>query len=198
MKTRKALRWLLAIILVLAAFAAAFLGAGRFLAAPAQAPVQADLLVSLGGDNGGRADRALELYKQGYARRILLTGPEGAHSKVRARLLNWRARYLVEEGVPEEALLYDRTSRNTWEEAVSTLRLMQYMKLERALVVSDPSHMRRLSWVWGKVFAGSGLRFVLVASDMEDWDADHWWKTSAGAQSVFGEYIKLAYYFVSY
>jgi uncharacterized SAM-binding protein YcdF (DUF218 family) len=194
MRIGKTVRWLIAITFVLTALVMAFLSAGRFLAAPARAPVKSDLLVSLGGDDGGRSDRALELYKKGYAPRILLTGPEGAHWKLRVRRLNWRARYFVEEGVPERALLYDRESRNSWEEAVSTLRLMQSMKLERVLVVSDPPHMRRLSWVWGKVFEGSGKRFVLVASDADDWDPDLWWNTSSSAQFVFGEYIKLAYY----
>ena len=198
MRIGKGLRWLIAIVLVFTAMVVAFLGAGRFLASPAQAPVRADLLVSLGGDDGARSDRVLELYQQGYAGRILLTGPEGAYSKTRVRRLNWRARYLVEEGVPEQALLYDRVSRNSWEEAVATLRLMRSMKLDRVLVVSDPPHMRRLSWVWGKVFEGSGKRFVLVASELEDWDADLWWNTSASAQFVFGEYIKLAYYLLQH
>ena len=175
-----------------------FLNAGNFLAAPAQAPVKADLLVALGGDNGGRADRVLELYRKGFAPKVLLTGPEGGHSKTRPTYLHWRARYLIDAGIPEKDLLYDRRSATSWEEAVNTLRLMQSMKLDRVLVVSDPPHMRRLSWVWGKVFEGSGKEFTLVESAMEKWDADHWWRTSLNAQFVFGEYIKLAYYLVQY
>ena len=54
--------------------------------------------------------------------------------------------------------------------------------------------MRRLSWVWSKVFAGSGKQFTLVASDMEGWDAAAWWRTSGTAQFVFAETLKLAYY----
>jgi hypothetical protein len=119
-------------------------------------------------------------------------------SKTRAAYLSWRARYLIDEGVSEKALLYDRNSRSSWDEAVNTLQLMRSMKMNRVLVVSDPPHLRRLSWVWGKVFAGSGKEFILAASDMEDWDAAHWWRTSASAQFVFGEYIKLAYYLVQY
>jgi hypothetical protein len=66
------------------------------------------------------------------------------------------------------------------------------------LVVSDPPHMRRLSWVWGRVFAGSGKTYTLVASNMENWDAGHWWRTSLNAQFVFAEYIKLGYYLFTY
>lgn len=174
-----------------------FLNAGNFLAAPAQAPVKADLIFAPGGDNGARADKVLELYRKGYAPRILL-GPEGIHSRTRAAYLRWRARYLVGEGVPEQVLLFDNRSVSSWDEAVRTLQLMQEMKMNSVLVVSDPPHTRRLTWVWGKVFAGSGRTFTLVAADMEDWDAEHWWRTSPNAQFVFSEYIKLAYYYFQY
>jgi uncharacterized SAM-binding protein YcdF (DUF218 family) len=175
-----------------------FLNAGHFLAAPAQSPVKAGLLVALGGDNGGRADKVLELYRNGFASSVMLTGPEGGHSRTRATYLHWRARYLMDEGVPEQALLYDRRSTNSWEEAVNTLKLMHSMKVDRVLVVSDPPHLRRLSWVWRKVFEGSGKEYVLVASNMENWDAEQWWRSSLTGQFVFAEYIKLAYYVMQY
>ena len=199
MKRRDIAIWLGAgALLGIAALLVVILGAGHFLEAPAQSPVKADLMVGLGGDNGARADRVLELYRKGFAPRILLTGPEGAYSKIRPAYQNWRARYLIEEGVPEKALLFDRRAKSSWEEARNALQLMREMKLDRVLVVSDPPHLRRLSWVWSKVFAGSGKEYVLVASDMEDWDAAHWWRTSPNAQFVFGEYIKLAYYLFQY
>ena len=155
-------------------------------------------MAALGGDNGARADRVLELYRKGFASKVLLTGPESGHSKTRPTYLHWRARYLIDEGIPEKDLLFDRRSASSWEEAVNTLRLMQAMKLDRVLVVSDPPHMRRLSWVWRKVFENSGKEFILVASEMEYWDAAHWWRTSPNAQYVFSEYVKLIYYFVQY
>src|SRR6185295_8261682 len=106
-----------------------FLAAGHVLVAPEQAPVKADLLVALGGDNGARADRVLELYRKGLAPMILLAGPEGRYSKTRETQLSWRARYLVDEGIPQQVLLFDRRSRSSWEAAVETLRRMQAMKL---------------------------------------------------------------------
>ena len=199
MNCRKISLWLGAgVLLGVAALALAFLGAGNFLVAPAQPPARADLLVALGGDNGGRAYGVLDLYRKGFAPRVLLTGPDGGFSRTRAAYLNWRARYLIDEGIPERAILFDRRAVNSWEEAVNTLALMRAMKLNRVLVVSDPPHTRRLSWVWDKVFAGSGMAYTLVAAEQEDWDAAHWWRTSSNAQYVFREYIKLAYYAFEY
>ena len=177
--------------------AAGFLNAGQFLVAPAQSPVKADLIFALGGDRGGRVDRVLEIYRAGLAPRVLL-GSEGVHRKGRSAYLTWQSQYLVGEGIPESVQLFDRRSASSWEEAVNTRGLMQELKLKHVLVVSDPAHMRRLAWIWGKVFAGSGLEFTLVSSEMEDWDAAHWWRNSPSAQFVFSEYIKLAYYFFNY
>jgi len=197
-KRRTLFCWLAAgALLGVGAPVAGFLGAGHFLVAPAQPPVKADLIFALGGDSGGRVNGALDLYRKGFAPRVIV-GSEGVHSKTRAAYLGWHARFLVDGGVPERALILDRRSTSSWDEALNTLQVMREQKLDHVLVVSDPPHMRRLSWVWGKVFEGSGKQFTLVGSDMEGWDAAHWWRTSPNAQFVFAEYIKLAYYFFTY
>ena len=198
--SRKRIGWAVGIVAAgIAAMVVAFMGAGHFLVIPSPPPqMKADLIVTLGGGTGGRDDRVAALYAKGIAPKVLLTGQEGGYSKTRANYLNWRAQFLVDQGIPRSALLFDLQSASSWDEAVNTLRLMQSANLGRVVVVSDPPHMRRLSWVWGKVFAGSGKEYTLVASDMEGWDAEHWWRTSGNAQFVFAEYVKLAYYLVQY
>ena len=196
--TRKSLvGWLAVLLAGAAVVVAGFLGAGHFLAAPSQEPVKADLIFSLGGDNGGRVNGVLDLYRRGFAP-LVVVGGEGVHSKTRTAYLSWQATYLVESGIPEKALLFDGRSTSSWQEAVHTLELMKAKRMGHVLVVSDPPHMRRLSWVWGKVFAGSGKTFTLVASNMEQWDPGQWWSGSPNAQYVFSEYIKLAYYLYQY
>ena len=198
MKRKNLLRWLgVFALLCIAALIAGILRAGYFLEATAHAPVKADLMVALGGDDGGRVNSTVELYRKGFAPLVLLTG-EGVHSKTRKQFMSYRARYLLDEGIPQAALLFDYRSNSSWDEAVNTLQLMREMKLDRALVVSDPPHMRRLSWVWDKVFAGSGKTYTLVASEMDELNPEFWWRTSPNAQFVFGEYIKLAYYLIQY
>ncbi len=52
------------------------LGAGHWLEAPGQSPRRADAVVVLGGNDGDRAVRALDVYRGGYAPLIVLTGLE--------------------------------------------------------------------------------------------------------------------------
>ncbi|HXG28758.1 MAG TPA: YdcF family protein [Nevskiales bacterium] len=120
-----------------AAVAMLFLFAGRWLSAPAQPAVQADLIVALGGDSGARVLTAARLYRENWAPRVLMTGIEGGDARARDVLLELRARLLVAQGVPPEALLFEQTAGNSREEAAAVHALMARERRQRVLAVSD-------------------------------------------------------------
>ena len=188
----------LAVMLVLAAVATVFVAAygGYWLQSPAQQPRRADAIVVLGGDEGDRAMRALELFRGGYAPTLVLTGLEYGNAAPPAAL-TWRAEYLEARGVPKEAIRLEVDSRNTYTEAVNILALMRSQRWQTVIVVSDPPHMRRLSLTWSRVFEGSGLSYVIVASSPDWWSPDGWWKDEKTGAYVIMEYIKLGYYAVT-
>jgi uncharacterized SAM-binding protein YcdF (DUF218 family) len=129
---------------------------------------------------------------------MVVTGLDTSPVGVRPAYLHWRAQVLAEQGVPLARIIGDADSNNSWEEAVNTRRTMETNGWHRALVVSDAYHMRRLSWVWERVFRGSGLSYSLVASSPKWWDADGWWRDERSALVVINEYLKLGYYLVKY
>ena len=190
-------RLLLAFAGLIAAFLGlgglAFVNAASWLASPAQAAVRADAAFVLGGDAGDRAIRAAELHREGLAGAYVLTGVEDMAGEVLPAYLYWRAAVMVRAGVPEGAIVLDTASSNSEEEASYGLRLAKARGWKRVMVVSDPPHMRRLSVLWGRAFAGSGVEFVLVASRPRWWIPDRWWSSRKSAQFVVQEYIKLAY-----
>lgn len=172
--------------------------AGWYVSGNADTPAKADLIVALGGDAGARIIQADKLYAAGYSLRVLLTGLENGAEQTRSHYLEWRAAFLLDQKVPRDAIYFDLRSRNTWEEAQNTRRLMENNGWRTVLVVSDPPHMRRLSWVWGKVFEGGELQYRLVAAPMSGWDPARWWRDEKSAQYVLMELIKLGYYHASY
>lgn len=186
------------IALVLALTALAIWRLGIWLSAPAMAPASADIIVALGGDAGDRVALASKLYRAGYGQRILLTGMEDGANATRMHYLNWRTRYLHDAGVPESAILFDGKSANTREEAVNTARLMSDEGFKRALIVSDPPHMRRLDITFKPVFANAGLSYTLVETRSPTWDAQHWWRDERWGQFSLMEAIKLLYYVIKY
>jgi uncharacterized SAM-binding protein YcdF (DUF218 family) len=184
---------LVAFVVGLAALAYGISRAGYWLQAAAQAPVHADAIIVLGGNDGDRALRALGLYKEGYAPRIVLTGLARGTASPPANL-TWRAEYLVAHGVPKSALRFEVYSENSYEEAENTLELMKKQGWRTVIAVSDPPHMRRLAWTWHRVFKGSGLSYALVASAAQWWMPDAWWRDEHSGAFVITEYIKIAYY----
>ena len=168
--------------------------AGYWLEAPGQAPRRANAIAVLGGDEEGeRAVRAIALYREGYAPLVVLTGLQQGVAPVPAGL-NWRAEFLEAGGVPRSAMRFELEARNSYTEAVQLLALMRKEGWRTLIVVSDPPHMRRLSWMYADVFEGSGLEVVLVASQPEWWKPGDWWRVEKSGQFVIQEMIKLGYY----
>ncbi|MEX2164523.1 MAG: YdcF family protein [Sulfuricaulis sp.] len=190
----RARAWLIGVVVFLALIIGLGSQAGRFLEGASQSPERADVLVVLGGDSGDRTLKAIQLYKTGLAPRVLLTGVEDSPFEARKAYLTWRAQMLVDAGVPPDAVLLDIRSANTMEEAVNTRQLLVERGWRKALVVSDPPHMRRIDWAWRKAFAQSGLEYRIVASQPRWWTPDSWWTHERSAQAVITEYIKLCYY----
>jgi uncharacterized SAM-binding protein YcdF (DUF218 family) len=175
------------------------LNLGHWLSAPATAPIQGDIIVVLGGSGGyERVGRALDLYRQGYAKEILLAGFHGAAEQRGDLYRHWEAKFLMAGRVPPEALLFDDQSKNSYEEAHNTARLMQSQQWKRALVISDPPHLRRLDMVWGPVCAKHGLEYRLIAAESPRWDPSRWWHDGVWAKFVGMELLKLSYYAIAY
>lgn len=182
------------LVLVLAAF-----NVGHWLSAPGAAPIPGDLIVALGGSSGlERVGRALELYRKGYAKGILLTGVDQAEGGKNNRYRNWEAKFLIDGGVPSEALLFDDRSKNSYEEAHNTALLMENRRWKTALVVSDPPHLRRLALVWGPACSKSSLEYRLISTDPTTWNPSRWWRERHWAKFVGTELLKLTYYSVVY
>ena len=170
------------------------LNLGTLLAAPADKPEPADLIVVLGGDSGSRSVMGARLYRQGVSPRVLLTGLEHGALEAMPHYLHWRSQLLQSLGVDSDGILFDTVSANSWQEAENTLRLLRNNGWRTVIVVSDPPHMRRLDWIWGKVFDGTERNYRLVASQPDWWDGSRWWANEMSAKFVANELIKLVYY----
>lgn len=191
------IRTTLTIIMAAAMLAGAgFLSLGYILSLPAGTPEKADVIVILGGDSGRRVRKGAELYRSGYAERVVLTGIDERY--YRPGLLNWRQRRMVSEGVPLGAIRVDSRSQTTWDEAFNTMETMKKKGWKKALVVSDPPHMFRLRATWDKAFKGSELSYTLIATKPEWWRPALWWNNPVSARFVYSELKKNLFYALVY
>lgn len=142
----------------------------------------ADAIVLLGGDDGSRTLRAAELYHEGCAPVIIVTG-------------DWemRPKELMDLRVPQAAILVENMAQSTVQNAEFTVRLMKQHGWTSGLVVTSWSHTRRARWC-----------FRQYGPDMA-WSMQPTWQTpevaakwGSPASTVLKEYPKFLWYLVRY
>ena len=133
---------------------------GPLFRAPGEEREPVKVAVVLGAQilRGGRASRTLEarvrhaarLYDEGRVGLIIVTGGLGEHPPAEAEIM---ARILLEQGVPEDAILNEDRALNTWDSARLVTQMARGLGVDEVLVVTDPLHCVRT----GASFERAGL-----------------------------------------
>ena len=167
----------------------------------------ADLIAVMPSDWQG-VDYGIELYKKGYAPRLMLIGgypfkliaQDG--ESLRVVKMDWEqvARGIaLQAGVPDDAIL-TRGGSSTYEQARQFVDLAEASQLNTVIIVTDDVHSRRISWSVAKFPASAKLALIYspvprsIYLPQEQFDTDQWWTDEDSAQQVFAEYVKLGYY----
>jgi uncharacterized SAM-binding protein YcdF (DUF218 family) len=88
-----------------------------------------------------RLDHALELWQQGYAPLIVVTGgkmPGDGYTEAEAA---WA--YLTNAGVPPEAIVVENAATDTWESMQGVSAVLQPLGVNDVILVSDGFHLFR-------------------------------------------------------
>ena len=167
----------------------------------------ADLIAVMPSDWQG-VDYGIELYKKGYAPKLMLIGgyPFNLVSQTGASFrvikMDWEqiARGIaLQAGVPDSAIL-TRGGSSTYEQARQFVELAQANHLATVIIVTDDVHPRRISWSVAKFPASAQLTLIYspvpasIYLPQEQFDADQWWASEDRVKEVFAEYVKLGYY----
>ncbi len=89
-----------------------------------------------------RLDHAIELYHEGVAPLLIVTGGKLAGDRT-TEAATARA-YAIDHGVPAEAIIGEDESRSTLDSIRAVAALMRDAAVDHAVFVSDPTHMYRV------------------------------------------------------
>jgi uncharacterized SAM-binding protein YcdF (DUF218 family) len=90
-----------------------------------------------------RLDHAIDLWRRGFAPRIIFTGGFGDRDTTSEAAVGQR--YAIDHGVPANAILIENAGRSTAESLEQVALLMNAEPSREVILVSDPFHMFRLS-----------------------------------------------------
>lgn len=147
------MKFIAAIILAVAIFFGIWFGLGNWLnyeqmGACGSAPdnsencKKADVIIAIsGGDTTSRAEKAINLYRQNFAKNIIFSGAAAdPSSPSNAKVMYDLA---VKKGVPQSAIKLDETSENTRQNSENVAKILKENGWTNAILVSENYHLRR-------------------------------------------------------
>jgi len=159
----------------------------------------ADAIVLLGGGQGDRPPRAAELYKGGFAPRIIVTG---------AGDITWNCQQLIAAGVPKEAIELEPNAKTTRENALFTMGLIRAQDARRDALgpMRNAPGVARVILVTSWYHSRRSLRtFQHYAPDIQFYSCPSYfgydrsrWSRDGVTGYVRSEYIKLLGYWICY
>ncbi len=103
------------------------------------------------GEATDRLTEGLIQYKKGRIKTIIISGGSGSMVDDTRESTLAKA-FLIENcGVPDSVILIDTVSRNTYENAVETKKIINASGLRSAILITSASHMRRAEGCFKKV-----------------------------------------------
>lgn len=128
---------------------------------------QSDLIVVLGSkvhENGEpakrlkyRLDKGAELFQQGMANAIIVSGGIGKEGHDEAAVM---AAYLIQKGIPPTAIIQDNQGLTTYASAQNCRDIMQAQQAKSIIIVSQYFHLLRSSIAFKRI----GIAQVSVES----------------------------------
>jgi uncharacterized SAM-binding protein YcdF (DUF218 family) len=152
--------------------------------------VKADAIVALAGDNRcNREKRAAELYLQGWADNVVVSGMSfdwGFHTGDAAR------RYVMSLGVPDEKISMICEALNTRAEARELDSLMREHGWKSAIIVTSAFHSRRAAYTVER--AAPDLTFYAspVPIGFPEWTPQAWWSRRGDVYVTVREFTSWA------
>ncbi|MBP9762586.1 YdcF family protein [Patescibacteria group bacterium] len=158
------------------------------------APEPSDYIFVFGAKTPLRIEKAIELYKTGFAPKIIVSGRGPFYGEGNASTeAEHYAELALKVGIPQEAVIIEKESITIPDNVRRTLNRMdaQEMSYKSFIIVNSPYAQRRGWCVWKK-HTSENVAIHRVNSATGERFASHlWYKNEDGLRVVLGEFIKL-------
>lgn len=150
-----------------------------------------DVIVAVsGGDTKARTEKAIELYKEGYAPYLLFSG--AARSGEVSNALSMK-NYAIKSGIPSSAIFIEEKSNSTYENAKYSHKIIKENDWKSIILVTSPYHQRR-AYMNFRFVLGSDFK-IINQSAGDSWSAGSWYATKRSISITFEELSRVVYIF---
>ena len=154
---------------------------------------KADVIIAVsGGDTTARAQSAIDLYKNGWADRLMFSG--AAYDKSGPSNAEVMRRQAVEQGVLDSNIIVEDNSETTRQNADHTAELFGEYGISSAILVTSSYHQKRTLLEFESRAPNVEFRSHPSTGDNQ-WSV-WWWTTPYGWYLAASEVVKIMVYYV--
>jgi len=161
-------------------------------------PQPADAIVVLAGATPSREARAAQLFREGWAPRVIISRavmPDDVRELIAlgVRPLDWQgeARLALEKyGVPADHIVaLEDEVRITEAELRRVHALAREHGYRRLILVTSLQHTRRVKVIWERETRTDPVAGLVVAAPTDEFSVEGWWRKRRAAEAVLHEYL---------
>lgn len=155
---------------------------------------KADLIFVFGSKTPVRIERAIELYNQGMADKIMISGGNPYYDK--SNSLSEAERYqqlAVEHGIPVKNIITEHSSITIPDNVRSSLNLLDQKEfnLGSIILVNSPYTQRR-GWAHFKKYLPESVDTIRVNSaTIDKYQKNNWYRNEDGIRTLANEFVKM-------
>jgi uncharacterized SAM-binding protein YcdF (DUF218 family) len=166
---------------------------------------KADVIFVLGGTRMERPLEGADLYKAGWAPRLLLSRQlrDGGELELKARGISYPTEADMQRtilgglGVPLEAIdILDDDQVSTSAEGRALVNRAMQSQWKRIIVVTSKMHTRRARLALRRQLTPLGITLIMRGSHYDSMDPEHWWHDRDDLRFTLFEYQKLGLYWL--
>lgn len=158
-------------------------------------PSSCDAIVAIsGGNTSARTTRAIELFKQGYGKKLIFSGANSDPSAISDA--SQMAKQARRSGVSISDILIEEQARNTNENAKNVSNIVKDRKYKSIILVTSPYHSTRAALEFKKAFLNTDVRvFSAPADNDSEWN-DLWWTNTRGWYLALSELVGICRFYI--
>lgn len=156
-------------------------------------PQKSDLIFVFAALTLARAEKAVELYKRGFAPLIIFSGCSPIYQKKKLPEAKEYEKFALSEGVPQNSILVEDNSITIPDNVRTSLNLLDKLRIKpkRIILVNSP-YVERRGWVHFKKYLPDKVRLIRVnCSTRTEYSKENWFKNENGIRAILNEFIKM-------
>lgn len=157
-------------------------------------PEKSDFILVFGSTDLGRVEKAVELYKQGISKLLVITGGQPHYEDDRLPEAVVFSRYAIKLGIPKDSILVEPNSINFADNAKAVFNLLDNLRCEYKKVTTVTAWFsHRRIWAHLMKLSPANTTFYRVNTTLDSGRlTEHeWFNNELGLGVIFNEFVKM-------